>query len=150
MRTERAVFDTFAPEIAAQVGRGCVLIDLGAGNCEKAERLFGWLAPSQYVAVDIAAGFLRERLDLIAGRHPALAIIGIAQDFTAKLELPPPLHSEAPVFHPDPRSLPRPTLRSTSWRACVLRSATTANCCLGSTWSRTNGCSTSPMTIRSA
>src|SRR5512134_718372 len=51
-RTERAVFDSFAPVIAARVGRGCVLIDLGAGNCEKAERLFGWLAPSQYVAID--------------------------------------------------------------------------------------------------
>jgi len=92
-RTERAIFDTFAPEIAALVGRGCVLIDLGAGNCEKAERLFGWLAPSQYVAVDIAAGFLRERLDLIAGRHPELAIVGVAQDFTTTLELPPSVRS---------------------------------------------------------
>jgi len=97
-RTERAVFDTFAPEIAAQVGRGCVLIDLGAGNCEKAERLFGWLAPSQYVAVDIAADFLRQRLDLVAGRHPELAIIGVAQDFTAKLELPPPVRSGKRLF----------------------------------------------------
>jgi dimethylhistidine N-methyltransferase len=92
-RTERAIFEAFAPEIAAQVGRGCVLIDLGAGNCEKAERLFGWLAPSQYVAVDIAAEFLRERLEVLAGRHPELAIAGIAQDFTAKLELPPPVRS---------------------------------------------------------
>jgi dimethylhistidine N-methyltransferase len=92
-RTERAIFEAFAPEIAALVGRGCVLIDLGAGNCEKAERLFGWLAPSQYVAVDIAAGFLRERLDLIAGRHPELAIVGVAQDFTTTLELPPPVRS---------------------------------------------------------
>jgi dimethylhistidine N-methyltransferase len=97
-RTERAVFDAFAPEIAARVGRGCVLIDLGAGNCEKAERLFGWLAPSQYVAVDIAADFLRERLDLVAGRHPELAIIGVAQDFTAKLELPPPVRSGKRLF----------------------------------------------------
>jgi dimethylhistidine N-methyltransferase len=88
-RTERAIFDSFAPDIAALVGRGRVLIDLGAGNCEKAERLFGWLAPSQYVAVDIAADFLRERLDLVAGRHPELTIVGVAQDFTTKLELPP-------------------------------------------------------------
>lgn len=97
-RTERAVFDTFAPEIAARVGRGCVLIDLGAGNCEKAERLFGWLAPLQYVAVDIAADFLRESLDLVAGRQPELAIIGVAQDFTAKLELPRPVRSGKRLF----------------------------------------------------
>jgi dimethylhistidine N-methyltransferase len=92
-RSERAIFEAFAPEIAALVGRGCVLVDLGAGNCEKAERLFGWLAPSQYVAVDIAAEFLRARLDLLAGRHPGLAIVGIAQDFTTKLELPAPVRS---------------------------------------------------------
>lgn len=100
-RTEHAIFEAFAPEIAAQVGRGCVLIDLGAGNCEKAERLFGWLAPSQYVAVDIAADFLRERLDLLAGRHPELTIAGVAQDFTTKLELPSPVRSGSRLlFYP--------------------------------------------------
>ena len=87
-RTERAIVDAHIHEIAARVGPGGVLIDLGAGNCEKAERLFGWLAPTQYVAIDIAAEFLRDRLNLLAERNPQHSILGIAQDFTRAIELP--------------------------------------------------------------
>jgi dimethylhistidine N-methyltransferase len=88
MRTERAIVEAHVHEIAARIGPGSVLIDLGAGNCEKAERLFGWLAPTQYVAIDIAADFLRERLSLLAGRNPHHSILGIAQDFTQSIRLP--------------------------------------------------------------
>ena len=88
MRTERAIIDAHVHEIAARIGPGGVLIDLGAGNCEKAERLFGWLAPTQYVAIDIAAEFLRDRLNVLAQRNPQHSILGIAQDFTQTLELP--------------------------------------------------------------
>ncbi|HZA96739.1 MAG TPA: L-histidine N(alpha)-methyltransferase [Burkholderiaceae bacterium] len=88
MRTERAIVDAHVHEIAARIGPGSVLIDLGAGNCEKAERLFGWLAPTQYVAIDIAADFLRERLSLLAGRNPHHSILGVAQDFTQSIRLP--------------------------------------------------------------
>ena len=88
MRTERAIVDAHVHEIAARIGPGGVLIDLGAGNCEKAERLFGWLAPTQYVAIDIAAEFLRDRLNVLAQRNPQHSILGIAQDFTQTIELP--------------------------------------------------------------
>jgi len=87
-RTERSIMDTHVHEIAARIGPGSVLIDLGAGNCEKAERLFGWLAPTQYVAIDIAGEFLRDRLNILAQRNPQHSILGIAQDFTQSLELP--------------------------------------------------------------
>jgi L-histidine Nalpha-methyltransferase len=100
-RDERAIFDANLREIAERVGPGSVLVDLGAGNCEKAARLFGRLEPAQYVAVDIAADFLRERLAALAERHPRLPMIGIAQDFTRDLALPAPV-GKAPrtVFYP--------------------------------------------------
>lgn len=100
-RDERAIFDANLPEIAERIGTGSVLVDLGAGNCEKAARLFGRLAPAQYVAIDIAADFLRERLAALAQRHPGLPMIGIAQDFTRELALPAPV-GKAPrtVFYP--------------------------------------------------
>jgi L-histidine N-alpha-methyltransferase len=88
MRTERAIVDAHVHEIAARIGPGGVLIDLGAGNCEKDERLFGWLAPTQYVAIDIAAEFLRDRINVLAQRNPQHSILGIAQDFTQTIELP--------------------------------------------------------------
>ena len=87
-RTERAIFDAHVHEIAAEIEPSNVLIDLGAGNCEKAERLFEWLAPAQYVPIDIAADFLRERLEVVAGRHPHIPMLGIAQDFTQAIRLP--------------------------------------------------------------
>jgi len=101
MRTERAIVDAYVHEIAARIGPGGVLIDLGAGNCEKAERLFGWLAPTQYVAIDIAAEFLRDRLNVLAQRNPQHSIIGIAQDFTQTIELPDEVADGARVlFYP--------------------------------------------------
>ncbi len=87
-RAERSIFDRHGEEIAAYAGIDRPLIDLGAGNCEKAERLFGLLAPSQYVAVDIAEDFLRERLAVLAVRHRSLPMVGVAQDFSTALSLP--------------------------------------------------------------
>ena len=40
-RTERAIFEAHAQAMAACIGPGRTMIDLGAGNCEKAARLFG-------------------------------------------------------------------------------------------------------------
>jgi len=97
-RAERSIFDRHGREIAAVAGADRPLVDLGAGNCEKAERLFPVLSPSQYVAVDIAADFLRERLAALALRHPLVPIVGLAQDFTVALELPD-------VVDPAPRTL---------------------------------------------
>ena len=84
-RAERGLFDRHGDEIAARAGIDRPFLDLGAGNCEKAERLFGVFAPSQYVAVDIAADFLQERLGALALRHPGLAMVGLAEDFTGSL-----------------------------------------------------------------
>lgn len=87
-RAERRIFERHAEGIAARVGLDRPLVDLGAGNCEKAERLFDVLAPSEYVAVDIAADFLRERMAALALRRPGIPMVGVAQDFTSTLELP--------------------------------------------------------------
>lgn len=97
-RAEQRIFEMYGDEIAARVGIDRPLVDLGAGNCEKAERLFDLLAPSQYVAVDIAADFLRERLAALALRHPALAIVGVAEDFTCTLPVPD-------IVEPGPRTV---------------------------------------------
>jgi dimethylhistidine N-methyltransferase len=87
-RDEQAIFDRHASEIAHEVGAGTTLVDLGAGNCAKAERLFPLLRPAQYAAVDIAREFLAARLAVLAERHPAVEIVGVAQDFTRGLVLP--------------------------------------------------------------
>ena len=50
-RIEQEIMATHAADIAANVGTGCTLIELGAGNCEKAKILCELIAPACYVAV---------------------------------------------------------------------------------------------------
>jgi dimethylhistidine N-methyltransferase len=87
-RTERAIFDAEARAIAAAAGTGHTLVDLGAGNCEKAGLLFGTLRPARYVAVDISVDYLRHSLTTLQRQHPALEMIGVGIDFSSTLSLP--------------------------------------------------------------
>ena len=86
-RTERAIFAGHRAAIVAAVGTGSQLVDLGAGDCAKALEWIPFLAPSRYVAVDIAAGAIRAGLARIAARHPALDTLGVVADFTQGLDL---------------------------------------------------------------
>ena len=97
-RTEAAIFDAHAAEIAAAVGPHSTLIDLGAGDCAKAARLFPSVAPAQYVAVDISVEFVRHALDCLQRQFPALPMLGIGTDFSANLRLPPEVRPERRVF----------------------------------------------------
>lgn len=87
-RTEAAIFRQYLGEMAATLGPVACLVDLGAGNCEKAARLFQAFAVQQYVAVDIAADYLRESLDRLQYQHPAMRMLGIGLDFSQTLALP--------------------------------------------------------------
>jgi L-histidine N-alpha-methyltransferase len=100
-RTERAILDAHAPAIAALAGRGRTLVDLGAGNCEKAARLFDVLAPMRYVAVDISVDYLRHALRSLQRQHPGIEMVGVGADFSAALALPPEAgRGERLVFYP--------------------------------------------------
>lgn len=87
-RTEAAIFARHAEEIAACTGTGTTLVDLGAGNCAKAARLFPSLRPARYVAVDISVEFLVESLAYLQFLHPEIAMTGVGCDFSAALDLP--------------------------------------------------------------
>ena len=97
-RTEAAIFAAHGAAIGAEAGPATTLIDLGAGDCEKAARLFELLAPAQYAAIDISADFLRDRLDCLQDRFPQLDIVGVAQDFAADLRLPHTVSTQRRLF----------------------------------------------------
>ena len=100
-RTEAAIFAAHGAAIAQAAGPGRTLVDLGAGNCEKASALFPLLRPRRYVAVDISAEFLAASLHCLQRQHPEVVMTGIAMDFSAGLSLPP-LVGAGPrvVFYP--------------------------------------------------
>ncbi len=88
-RTEAALLAEHSADIAKALPSGANLVDLGAGNCEKAARLFDVLQPRRYVAVDISVDFLRGSMQRLQRQHPALEMIGVGLDFSSALALPP-------------------------------------------------------------
>jgi L-histidine Nalpha-methyltransferase len=97
-RVEASIFEQFLPEIAKTTGFGHTLIDLGAGNCEKAARMFGALRPAKYVAVDISVEFLKQALTSLQRQNPDLPILGLGMDFSENLVLPVEVGSGSRLF----------------------------------------------------
>ena len=86
-RTEAAVFAQHGAEMARHVPEGAVLVDLGAGSCAKAARLFPVLQPSAYVPVDISVDYLRDTLAALQQRHADLPMLGLGMDFSTRFAL---------------------------------------------------------------
>jgi len=97
-RTERAVLETCRNGIARAAGPEPTLIDLGAGNCEKARSLFGSLLPRQYVAVDMSVEFLRHSVTHLQRDFPDIEMLGVGTDFSAGLRLPDAVRRENRLF----------------------------------------------------
>jgi dimethylhistidine N-methyltransferase len=97
-RTEAAIFQQHGADIARAVGPGTTLIDLGAGNCAKAAKLFPLLHPAQYVAIDISCDFLRESLERLQQRFSHIEMTALGLDFSSELQLPDSVRPEKRLF----------------------------------------------------
>jgi dimethylhistidine N-methyltransferase len=98
-RTEAAIFERHGGEIARAVGTGSTLVDLGAGNCAKAARLFPLLHPAQYVPVDISAAFLQDAVERLQGRFRHIEMNALGMDFSgAGWQLPDTVRHERRLF----------------------------------------------------
>lgn len=97
-RTEAAIMRAYLSDIARATGRDTVLVDLGAGNCAKAEQLFDALAPSHYVAVDISADFVAESLARLRQRFPHIDMQALGLDFSHALDLPSSVRDERRLY----------------------------------------------------
>jgi dimethylhistidine N-methyltransferase len=97
-RCENEVFARHAEDIVAHAGSVRTLIDLGAGDCAKAERLLAHLRPAQYVPVDISVEYLKTAVKRIADRYPDLDIVALGMDFFHDLALPEEVHTDQRAF----------------------------------------------------
>ena len=86
-RTETALLQATAPELAAALGAG-VLVEFGAGNARKVGPLLEALRPPAYVAFDISADHLGPACKELQTRHPAVPVLGICCDYTQLHQLP--------------------------------------------------------------
>jgi len=86
-RTETALLEARAPELAAALGPG-VLVEFGAGNARKVGPLLEALRPPAYVALDISADHLGPACQELQARHPAVPVLGICCDYSDLRQLP--------------------------------------------------------------
>lgn len=88
-RTEAALLKAIAPELAAEIPDGAVLIEFGSGASEKTRTVLdavrGLFA---YVPVDISVEALAEAADRIRADYPGLVVEPLAGDFTGPLDPP--------------------------------------------------------------
>ena len=100
-RTEMHIFDAYRSEIAAVVGQGKQFVDLGAGDCCKAQNWIPFLAPTRYIAVDIAGPEIGRALSKMSLDFPEVEMLGVVTDFSRHLDLQDAL-GDGPVtfFYP--------------------------------------------------
>jgi dimethylhistidine N-methyltransferase len=97
-RCEAEIFQRHGSDIARHIGPVQALVDLGAGDCVKAERLFSSLRPSHYVPVDISADYLQAAVRRLKLSYPGLSITAVGQDFSRNIALPADIPAEQRLF----------------------------------------------------
>lgn len=97
-RVEAAIFAQHRDAIVEAAGSGGQLVDLGAGDCRKAQAWMPFLEPSRYVAVDIAATELEQALARMAPDFPDIEMLGVVTDFSVALPLEDMLDARAATF----------------------------------------------------
>ncbi len=86
--TEKNIFTKYHDQITNAIGTGGTLIDLGAGNCQKAESFFNALQPSNYLAIDFSVEYLENALKKLEGKYPNIQMQCIGMDFSKELIIP--------------------------------------------------------------
>ena len=86
-RTEIALIQSSAPEIANAIGEG-VIIEFGAGSAQKVGPLLDAIHPAAYIALDISAEHLGKATKALQQRHPEVPMLGICCDYSTLTSVP--------------------------------------------------------------
>jgi dimethylhistidine N-methyltransferase len=94
-RTELAVLEARANEMAECIGPDAEIVEFGAGASRKIRVLLQALTrPRRFVPIDISGEHLHVAAEGLRADHPGLEVRPIAADFTRPLALPP-MHPQA-------------------------------------------------------
>lgn len=89
-RTEIAILEQYAGDIAQRIGPHCRLVELGSGASIKVRILLRALdVPSAYVPIDISREPLRNAAAQIAADFPHVPVVAVCADYTRPFPLPP-------------------------------------------------------------
>ena len=87
-RSETDLLTRHAADMAAAIGPGRAVVELGSGSSTKTPLLLQAIDPAAYVPVDISGDFLRDSATALAARFPGLPVYPVEADFTHKVDLP--------------------------------------------------------------
>jgi dimethylhistidine N-methyltransferase len=88
-RTELAILQAHAPEMAETIGEDCELIEFGSGSAKKTRLLLEHLrAPRAYLPIDVARRSIEHSALVLARHFPRLLIVPVHADFTGSFSLP--------------------------------------------------------------
>ncbi|MCB1020802.1 MAG: L-histidine N(alpha)-methyltransferase [Bryobacterales bacterium] len=89
-RTEIALLEEHASEIATRFGPSPLVIELGSGASRKIRILLDALAgkPARYLALDISRDHLIDSAEALADAYPNLDVWAVCADYTRPLPLP--------------------------------------------------------------
>lgn len=97
-RTEMALLEHSAPEVAATVGPGIALVEFGSGSSIKVRLLLAHLdRPAAYVPVDISREHLLASAESLARAYPKLPVHPVVADYTRRFALPSETVDARPV-----------------------------------------------------
>ena len=99
-RTEGAIMSQYSAEIAKAIGKCDVLLDLGAGNCQKGSALFDSLMPVEYRALDISKEFLEEAILGLQSKFPHILMAAQEFDLQNPLSFPELATRKKTFFYP--------------------------------------------------
>lgn len=88
-RTEMALLQRHAPEIAALIGAEAEIVEFGAGSLRKVRLLFDALKnPRAYTPLDISGDYLVDVVRTLGTDYPALTLRPLVADFTLPMAIP--------------------------------------------------------------
>jgi dimethylhistidine N-methyltransferase len=99
-RVEKSIMQLYTHEIAQAANKCDALVDLGAGNCEKASELFDSIKPKKYRALDISQDFLELALMDLQKRYPEIKMDSQICDLNEDLYLPDLVDDRKLFFYP--------------------------------------------------
>lgn len=95
-RTELAIMETHAADMAAALGPRVLLVEPGSGTSAKTRLLLDKLHwPCAYVPVDISREHLINAADQLNRSYPDLEVLPVCADFSQPFALPAPRHPAA-------------------------------------------------------
>mgnify|MGYP002628953789 CR=1 FL=1 len=87
-RTELAMMQTSAREMARLLGPECLLIEYGAGSGRKTRVLIEALAPIAYVAIEISRTALLQCAADLSSEYPNMKVAAVCADYSRPIDLP--------------------------------------------------------------